>query len=300
MVRAARPGKESAEGHAPVRSQGPTVLRIALGAQLRRLREARGITAEAAGYAIRASHAKISRMELGRVGFKERDVADLLTLYGITDEQERETFLALARRANVPGWWHQYNDVLPSWFEMYIGLEQASSVIRTYEPQLIPGLLQTPDIARSIIKLGYPNASAEDIDRRIALRMRRQEVLRQPGAPNLWAVIDEAALWRLDGRAAMRDQIQHLIDVAELPNVTIQVMPFYSGTHVAVGGPFTILRFSEPDLPDIVYLEQLTSALYLDKEQDVQHYLMVMDRLCIQAKSPAETTRFLRSTLKET
>lgn len=238
-------------------------------------------------------------MELGRVGFKERDVADLLTLYGITDEQERETFLALARRANVPGWWHQYNDVLPSWFEMYIGLEQASSVIRTYEPQLIPGLLQTPDIARSIIKLGYPNASAEDIDRRIALRMKRQEVLRQPGAPNLWAVIDEAALWRLDGRAAMRDQIQHLMDVAELPNVTLQVMPFYSGTHVAVGGPFTILRFSEPDLPDIVYLEQLTSALYLDKEQDVQHYLMVMDRLCIQAKSPAETTRFLRSTLKE-
>jgi hypothetical protein len=238
-------------------------------------------------------------MELGRVGFKERDVADLLTLYGIIDEQERGAFLALARRANVPGWWHHYNDILPHWFEMYLGLEQAASVIRTYEPQLVPGLLQTESGARAVIQLN-PDLPVTDIDRRVALRMKRQRVLTQPEAPNLWAVIDEAALWRLDGRTAMRDQMQHLIDMAELPNVTLQVMPFYSGAHAAVGGPFTILRFSEPDLPDLVYLEQLTSALYLDKNEDVQHYLMVMDRLCVQAKSPAETIRFLSSTLKET
>jgi hypothetical protein len=238
-------------------------------------------------------------MELGRVGFKERDVADLLTLYGIIDEQERGAFLALARRANVPGWWHHYSDILPHWFEMYLGLEQAASVIRTYEPQLVPGLLQTESGARAVIQLN-PDLPVTDIDRRVALRMKRQRVLTQPEAPNLWAVIDEAALWRLDGRAAMRDQMQHLIDMAELPNVTLQVMPFYSGAHAAVGGPFTILRFSEPDLPDLVYLEQLTSALYLDKNEDVQHYLMVMDRLCVQAKSPAETIRFLSSTLKET
>ncbi|HET9255096.1 MAG TPA: helix-turn-helix transcriptional regulator [Pseudonocardiaceae bacterium] len=273
---------------------------MVLGNQLRQLREANGISAGAAGHAIRASHAKISRMELGRVGFKERDVADLLTLYGITDEQERGAFLALARRANVPGWWHHYSDILPSWFEMYLGLEQASSVIRTYEPQLLPGLLQTEEGARAVIRLGNPDVCDADIDRRVALRMRRQKVLIQPGAPNLWGVIDEASLWRLDGRAAMREQIQHLIDMAELPNVTLQVIPFYSGAHAAVGGPFTILRFSEPDLPDLVYLEQLTSALYLDKNEDVQHYLMVMDRLCVQAKSPSETIRFLSSTLKET
>ncbi len=298
-MREARRSADPVGDSAQVRLQGPTVLRIALGAQLRRLREASGITAEAAGYAIRASHAKISRIELGRVSFKERDVADLLTLYGITDEQKQGPFLALARQANEPGWWHRYNDVLPDWFEMYLGLEQACAVIRTYEPQLVPGLLQTQESARTVIKLGHPSESADDIERRIALRMARQEILTRPGAPNLWAVLDEAALWRFDGRSAMRAQIQHLIDMAELPNITIQVIPFYSGGHAAIGGPFSILRFSEPDLPDIVYLEQLTSALYLDKSDDVQHYLVVMDRLCVQAKSPAETTRFLNSTFKE-
>jgi hypothetical protein len=296
-VRAARSAHDSASGHAQVRPQGPTALRIVLGNQLRQLREARGITTGMAGHVIRASHAKISRMELGRVGFKERDVADLLTLYGITDEQERGAFLALARRSNVPGWWHHYNDILPNWFEMYLGLEQASSVIRTYEPQLIPGLLQTEGCARAVMRLAYSNT--EDIERRVSLRMQRQKFLTQPGAPSLWAVIDEAVLWRIDGRSTMRDQIRHLIEVADFPNITLQVMPFYSGAHVAVGGSFSILRFSEPDLPDIVYLEQLTSSLYLDKEEDVQRYLVVMDRLCVQAKPPAETIRFLNSTLKE-
>ncbi|PZS15566.1 MAG: transcriptional regulator [Pseudonocardiales bacterium] len=282
-----------------MRPQGPTVLRIALGTQLRRLREANGITAEAAGYAIRASHAKISRMELGRVGFKERDVADLLTVYGITDEHERATFLALARQANMPGWWHQYSDILPSWFEMYLGLEQASSVIRTYQPHFVPELLQTREVACAVIQLEYPDASADDIERRLALRMTRQEILTQVGALSLWVLIDESALWRLDERSTMREQIQHLIEMAELPNVRIQVIPLFFGVHVAIGGPFAILRFSEPDLPDIVYLEQLTSALYLDKSQDVQHYLMVMDRLCVQANSPTETMTFLRDTLKD-
>ncbi|HEX4102222.1 MAG TPA: helix-turn-helix transcriptional regulator [Pseudonocardiaceae bacterium] len=298
-VRTALSGNDPIGSHAQVRSHGPTALRIVLGNQLRQLREASGITTGAAGHAIRASHAKISRMELGRVSFKERDVADLLTLYGVTDENDRGAFLALARRANVPGWWHHYADLLPSWFEMYLGLEQASSVIRTYEPQLVPGLLQSPEGARAVIQMGHPHASAEDIERRLALRMKRQKVLLQPGAPSLWAVVDEAALWRLDGRSVMQEQMQHLIDMAELPNITLQVMPFYSGAHAAVGGPFTMLRFAEPDLPDLVYLEQLTSALYLDKSEDVQHYLVVMDRLCVQAKSPTETVRFLTSTLKE-
>jgi hypothetical protein len=239
-------------------------------------------------------------MELGRGSFKERDVADLLTLYGITDEHEREVYLALARKSKVPGWWHDYSDILPSWFETYLGLEQASSVIRTYEPQLVPGLLQTQEVARAVVQLSHLSQSGDDIERRVALRMKRQEVLTQPGAPQLWAVIEEAALWRIDGRSVIQGQLQHLIDIAELPNITLQVIPIYSGAHPAVGGPFTILRFSEPELPDIVYLEQLVSAVYLDKRRHVQHYLMVMDRLCVQAKSPAETTRFFRGALKET
>ncbi|MGH3846858.1 MAG: helix-turn-helix domain-containing protein, partial [Pseudonocardiaceae bacterium] len=233
--------------HGPTRSQGPTALRIALGTQLRRLREASGISADAAGYAIRASHAKISRLELGRVGFKERDVADLLTLYGITDEPERRAFLALARRANVPGWWHQYSNILPSWFEMYLGLEQASAVIRIYQPQFVPDLLQTREVAREVIQLGHPDASSGDVERLAAVRMARQEILTQAGAPSLWVLIDEAALCRLDERSTRQAQIQHLITMTERPNVRIQVVPIRYGAQAAVGGPFVILRFSEPD-----------------------------------------------------
>jgi transcriptional regulator with XRE-family HTH domain len=297
-VGATRPSRNAPSSHAPTHVHGPTALRIALGAQLRRLRETRGISAEAAGYAIRASHAKISRMELGRVSFKERDVADLLTLYGITDEQERKTFLALVRRANVPDWWHEYSNILPSWFEMYLGLEQASSVIRSYQPQFMPDLLQTRQVAYEVIQLSHSHESSSDIERRLALRMARQQILVRPGAPNLWVVVDEAALWRLGEGPVMRAQLQHLITMSALPNVRIQVMPISFGAHVAIGGPFTILRFSAPDLPDIVYLEQLTSALYLDKGQDVEHYLKVMDHLCVEAKSPAETIKFLADTLK--
>lgn len=278
---------------------GPTALRIALGTQLRRLREASGITPQAAGVVIRASHAKISRLELGRVGFKQRDVADLLTLYGVHDEQERQTFFSLAQQANAPGWWHQYNDIVPDWFELYLGLEQASSVVRTYEPHLVPGLLQTEDCARIVIEVGHPNAEPEEIERRVMLRMQRQQVLTRADAPALWAVVDEAALRRLSGPAVMRAQIRHLIDISELPNVTLQAVPFHSGAHPAAGGPFSILRFSAPDLPDIVYLEQLTSALYLEKVRDVGHYLMVMNRLCVQAQSPPDTVRFLHGISKE-
>lgn len=296
---APRWNEDPSGGFASGRSPGPTALRIVLGTQLRRLREARCITAAAAGHAIRASHAKISRIELGRVGLRDRDVADLLTLYGVTDEQERRAFLTLVRRANVPGWWHQYSDIVASWFEIYLGLEQASSVIRTYQPQLVPGLLQTRDVARGVIELGHPRPSNDDIERRVSLRIARQEILTQPEAPQFWAVIEEASLWRLNGRSVMREQIDHLITMAELPNVALQVIPIHSDAHVALGGPFTILRFSDPDLPDIVYLEQLSSALYLDKAEDVQNYRSIMDRLCVQSKSPAETISFLSNLRKD-
>jgi Domain of unknown function (DUF5753)/Helix-turn-helix domain len=294
-----RPSHQPLDSPPAVSPQGPTVLRILLGTQLRRLREVRGVTAEAAGYAIRASHAKISRMEHGRVGFKDRDVADLLTLYGITDQQQRESFLALAQRANAPDWWHQYSDILPTRSETYLSLEQASSVIRTYQPQLVPGLLQTRELARAVLRFCHPGESTDDIERRVALLMTRQEVLTHPDAPQLWAVIDQAALWRLEPREVLRDQIQYLIKMAELPHVRLQLLPRYSREYVAVGSPFTILRFTEPDLPDIIYLEQLTGALYLDKTEDVQHYRMVMDRVCILANSPAETINHLSAMLKK-
>ncbi|UYB38906.1 helix-turn-helix domain-containing protein [Streptomyces sp. Je 1-4] len=279
---------------------GPTVLRIVLGTQLRRLREGAGITREAAGDAIRGSHAKISRLELGRVSCKERDVADLLTLYNVTDEAVRADFLKLARRTSSPGWWHQYGDVLLGWFETHIGLEEAASVIRTYEVQFVPGLLQTPDYARAVAQLGHPRSSPEEIERRVQLRVQRQELLTIADAPRVWAVIDEASLRRpLGGPEVMAGQLRHLLKMTELPNVTLQIAPFSLGGLAAAGGPITILRFLEPDLPDIVYLEQLTSALYLDKRDDVDHYLAVMDRLSAQSESPRESMAILERLLKQ-
>ena len=276
------------------------MLRIALGSKLRQLREDAGITREDAGYAIRASSAKIGRLELGKVASKERDVADLLTLYGVTDADERESFLTLARQANAPGWWREYGDVLPNWFQTYLGLEQAASCIRVYEPQLVPGLLQTEDYARAIMLIRHLHVSAEEVERRIALRMARQEFLTQPGAPGLWVALDEAALRRpLGDWTIQRAQLLHLIEMAQLPNVTLQVVPFEAGGHAAAGGPFTILRFSEPDLPDIVYLEHLTNAVYLDKKRDTVDYLAIMDNLCIQAESPTGTMKFLQRIVDE-
>ncbi|WP_188116174.1 helix-turn-helix domain-containing protein [Salinispora cortesiana] len=265
-----------------------------LGAQLRRLREARGVTREGAGWEIRASESKISRMELGRVGFKERDVADLLTLYGITDPTERESLLHLARDANSPGWWHRYGDVLPSWFQAYLGLEAAAALIRTYELQFVPGLLQTEDYARAVVLLGHSRAAAAEIDRRVTLRMRRQEVLHGEDPPQLWAVVDEAALRRpIGGVAVMRQQLSALIEATRLPNVRLQVVPFAAGGHAAAGGAFSILRFGDQELPDVVYIEQLTSALYLDKREDLEFYALAMERLCVEAEPPEHTPELL-------
>ena len=288
-------------GEAPGSGGGPTVLRMLLGAHLRRLREAQGVSREDAGWEIRASESKISRMELGRVSFKERDVEDLLTLYGQVDTDERERLLALARQANTPGWWHRYGDVLPNWFQSYLGLEAAASLIRTYEVQFVPGLLQTADYARSVVLLGHGQAKSEEIDRRVDLRMRRQKILDRADPVQVWAVIDEAVLRRPVGsRSTMRGQIQALIDATQRTSVHLQVLPFQVGGHSAAGGAFSILRFPDQELPDIVYVEQLSSALYLDKRDDVELYVDAMERLCVEADQPERAPDTLRRILKDT
>jgi hypothetical protein len=218
----------------------------------------------------------------------------------VHDERERSAFLALASEANVPGWWHDSADLLPSWFEPYLGLEEAASIIRNYEVQFVPGQLQTADYARAVIRLGYPEAAEEEIDRRTALRVSRQQVLNRPDGPRFWAVLDEAVLRRpLGGPGVMRDQIDHLIQAAARPNLTVQVVPFRAGGHPAAGGPFSLLRFPEPDLPDVVYLEQLTSALYLDKRETVDHYMAVMERLCLEAVPSAATAKTINAILRD-
>ncbi|MFJ7047082.1 transcriptional regulator [Streptomyces sp. JV178] len=270
-----------------------------LGSHLRRLREAQGITREKAGYSIRASESKISRMELGRVSFKTRDVEDLLTLYGVTDEAERTSLLSLAKEANVAGWWHSYSDVLPSWFPTYVGLEAAAHLIRSYEVQFIHGLLQTEAYAHAVVARGMKDASDAEIDKRVAVRMERQKYLVSERAPEFHCVLDEAALRRPYGdREVMRGQLQHLIEISERPNVCLQVMPFGFGGHSGESGAFTVLSFPESDLSDVVYLEQLTSALYLDKREDVAQYERAMKQLQNDSPSPAESRDLLRGLLQ--
>ncbi|MEV0146312.1 MULTISPECIES: helix-turn-helix transcriptional regulator [unclassified Nonomuraea] len=279
---------------------GPTALRILLGSQLRRLREAKGVTREEAGHLIRGSESKISRMELGRVGFKERDVADLLTLYGVTDAEARAAVLDLVTKANEPGWWHRFNDVLPTWFQAYVGLEEAAERIRTYEVQFVPGLLQTKEYARAVVTAGAAGIGPDEIARRVDLRLERQRLLDRPDGPIFWAVIDEAALRRpIGGAEVMRAQLEHLADLMRQPNITIQIMPFSFGGHSAEGGAFSILRFPDRELPDVVYVEQLASALYLDKREDVDRYTEVMERLCAVSTTPDETAALLRTIADE-
>ncbi|HLU75581.1 MAG TPA: helix-turn-helix transcriptional regulator [Nonomuraea sp.] len=271
-----------------------------LGASLRRLREKRGLTRDQAGFHIRASESKISRMELGRVGFKTRDVEDLLTLYGVVDDAERRALLEMVREANTPGWWQNYSQELPSWFTTYVGLEEAASMIRTYEVQFVPGLLQTAAYARSVIQLGNPDVPDEGIERRVHLRMQRQERFTKNDGPRLWAVIDEATLKRtIGGRKVMAEQLRHLLEVAALPNITLQVMPFRYGMHAAEGGAFSILRFPESDLSDVVYVEQLWGALYLDKREDIDPYLTAMEQLCVESTTPGGTVELIGGLLRK-
>ena len=278
---------------------GPTVRRMLVGAELRRLRTAKGLSREQAADAIRASEWKIHRLENGQVSFKERDIVDLLRLYGVTDADEVAAFVVLAREANTPGWWQRYGDVLPQWFRTYVDLESAASLIRTYEGQLVPGLLQTDDYIRAVVHDASLEPS-EDVGRRVRLRMARQTVLTRERPPRLWAVVDEAALRRpVGGREVMRGQLERLIAATKLPNVTLQILPFAGGAHPAMVGAFSILRFADPELPDVVYLEHLTNAVYLDKREEVERYLDVMELLCVASEPPARTAELLTQILDE-
>ncbi len=278
---------------------GSTALRIQLGVRLRRLRQARGISREAAGWEIRGSESKISRMELGRVPFKERDVTDLLTLYGV-GEPESTALLSLARRANAPAWWRQFGEVVPPWYLSYLGLEEAASLIRAYEAHFVPSLLQTRDYARAVLEREHTTASVAEIEQRVELRCSRQRVLTRPDPPQFWAVLDEAVLRReIGGREVMRAQMRALLAAAELPNVQLQIIPFHQGTPSPAGFPFVILRFVEPELPDVVYVEQLTGAVYLDKPGDVEQYLIAMERACLEAEPPERTVAILGDMLHQ-
>jgi len=273
---------------------GPTALRIIVGARLRSLREAAVVTALDAGHTIRGSHSKISRMEAGKTRFKLRDVGDLLTFYGIGDDEERAEILAMAELANRPPWWSAYGDVIPDWFDAYLGFEQAAGLIRGYDAQFVPGLLQTAGYAEAVIRLSHENMADPEIVRRVDLRMRRQQVLFRPDPVKLWVIMDEAVLRRPVGSPEiMRAQLRHLIGVAALPHVTVQLLPFCAGGHLAAGGPVSIVRFRENLIPDVVYLEHLMTADYYDRPASVARYWDVMNRLSVLAEPPDATLTLL-------
>ncbi len=271
----------------------PTARRIMLGARLRRLREAAEISRSEAGFAIRSSESKISRLELGRVSFKPRDVTDLLTMYGVTDLEKREAFLEMVKRSNEPGWWHRYTDSVADWFQDYLGLEESASRIQTWEQQFVPGLLQTEEYATAIASHGWSPLAGQSVQRQVGVRMRRQALLGRPNSPKVWAVIDESVLRRpIGGQRVLLAQIEHLLELTKRPSVTLQVVPYqFSG--YAAEGSFTTLRFMEPELPNVVYIEHLTGALYLDKRSDTELYGRVFDRLTVDAHTPDHTRQLL-------
>jgi hypothetical protein len=284
----------------PPAQTSPTVLRIILGRQLQTLREKAGMTYEQAADTIYASAWTLRRMEKAEVGLKLNYVKSLLQAYGITDPAEIDAFLQLAREANKAGWWHSYTDVLPAWFKVFPGLEQAADLIRGYEPHCVPGLLQTRDYAHALTTAGYPNATPEQTERRVALRLARQQILTRPQPPHLWVVVDETVLRRpVGGPAVMREQLDQLIDATARPNITLQVLPLAVGAHPAMYGMFQLLRFPAPELPDIAYVENLTSAVYLDKPADVTSYTEALDRLCAQAAPADNTATILRKIRKD-
>lgn len=281
---------------------GPTVLRMMLAKQLQALREKAGLSYEQAAEAIYSSPWTIRRMERAEGGLKPLAVKGLLLAYGVTDTHEIDAFLSLAREASKPGWWHRYNDVLPGWFRTFVGLEESASLIRGYEPHWVPGLLQTEDYARASIRFGFPGAAEDKAERRVALRLGRQQILTRPQPPQLWIVIDEAALRRPAGTIGtkiMRAQIGALIEAAGQPNITLQVLPFSAGLHPAMYGLFYILRFPEQEIPDIVYGESMISAYYIDKPEEAREYIQALDRICTQAATAGDTVNILRKIRKE-
>ncbi|MEV7553865.1 helix-turn-helix transcriptional regulator [Amycolatopsis sp. NPDC089917] len=274
-------------------SLGPTARRMILGSQLRRMREDAGITRQEAGYSIRGSESKISRLELGRVGFKERDVADLLTMYGMTDPGERQQFLDMVKESNEPGWWRRYGDLMPSWFNDLVGLEEAAARIQVWEPLYVTGLLQTEDYARAIMSHGRKDMVNEQIDRRVALRMRRQKMLSRPDAPRLWLVLDESVLHRPIGdREILKGQLDYLLEMIQQPNISVQILPFDRSGYSA-DSAFSLLRFAEEELPNIAYTEYLTGAHYIDKRDEIERYSRALDMLAVDAETPDRSRQML-------
>lgn len=272
------------------RGQGPTVRRRRLASELRRLRERAELTIDEVGEKLECSASKISRIETGHVGVTPRDARDMLELYGVRGD-EQEALVQLAREARKRGWWHAYNEVFTGAF---VGLEADASSLRAFQALLVPGLLQTERYAKAVIHAMRPDAADAEIERRVAARMTRQRLLLDPHPPEYWAVVDEAVLRRVVGGGdVMSEQLRRLAEVAQLPHVTVQVVPFGAGAHPGMEGPFLILGFPEQADPDVVYVDSTSSGVYLEMEPDVRRYALMFDHLRAAALGPDDSVNVI-------
>ncbi|MFF4358871.1 helix-turn-helix domain-containing protein [Streptomyces sp. NPDC001604] len=278
------------------RRPAPTVGQVVLGRRLQELREAARLKREEAARVLRVAPATVRRMEMAEVALKIPYVQVLLETYGVPDD-EAAAFITLAEEANRPGWWQRFHDVLPDWFSLYVSLEGAATIIRSYEPHFVPGLLQTEDYARAVMEAGTVGQTGpETIDRHVSLRMARQRLLDRPDPPHLWVIMDETVLRRpvsIRGEV-MREQLDKLLEFAERDRVTLQIAEFKDGPHPGTYAPFTLFRFGEPELPDMVFTEYLTGALYLDSRKEVSAHLEVLDHMTARAASAQRTKKILR------
>ncbi|MFJ2000380.1 helix-turn-helix domain-containing protein [Streptomyces chartreusis] len=277
------------------RRPAPTVGQVVLGKRLQELREASGLGREEAARALRVTAATVRRMETAEVALKIPYVQVLLETYGVP-EDEAEAFVSLAEEANQPGWWQRYHDVLPDWFSLYVSLEGAARIVRSYEPHFVPGLLQTEEYARAVLRAGtIGQTGPETIERHVSLRMERQRLLERQDPPHLWVIMDETVLLRpVSGGEVMREQLDKLLEFAERDRVTLQIAEFASGPHPGTYAPFTLFRFAEPELPDMVYTEYLSGALYLDSRKEVAAHLEVLDHMSTAAASAERSKKILR------
>ncbi|WP_405628818.1 helix-turn-helix domain-containing protein [Streptomyces sp. NBC_01174] len=275
----------------------PTVLRMILGRRLQEMRLGAGASLEDAARALRVKTLTIRRLEKAEVALKPLYVEKLLETFG-AGRQEIDEFVDLAEQANKPGWWHSYRDAVPSWFTAYVSLEAGARTLRTYEPQYVTGLLQTPDYAHAVLRGGLPNGTEDELARRVELRLRRQSLLEREDAPTLWVVMEEAVLHRVvGGPHVMRQQLERLLDVSELAHISLDIVPFTAGAHVGACAPFTYFRFEEPELPDIVYSELLSASVYLDQRADVVSHLEAHTRMSLLTSS--EDSRALLNRMRK-
>ncbi|ALC22629.1 helix-turn-helix domain-containing protein [Streptomyces pristinaespiralis] len=276
----------------------PTVRRRRLGQELRRLRELKGMTAEEVAERLLVSQSKISRLENGRRSISQRDVRDLCGVYEVEDHRIVDSLMQMAKDSRQQGWWHAFGDIP---YSVYIGLETDAASLRVYEPQVVPGLLQTRQYAEALIAGALPESGTTDIEKRVSVRLRRQERIRDAEHPlRMWAVIDEAALRRqVGGRQLMREQLEHLVELSQRPHVTVQVLPFEMGAHPGVNGQYAILEFPDTSDSSVVYIEGVTSDLYLEKANDVQKYSVMYEHLRAQALNVEQTRQFIASIAKE-